>query len=149
MGTIDRSVKDKIIEQYRLSTNSKEQCRQFLIKDARNICRTHSFSTFKELCLNYRIINDRSNKFKIVHDYCKYVLSKTIKHTSNLAISYNMIEQIGVDKNLEARIIDFMLEHIRDSQIDPYRRISSYVLKRSCVLEWVRVNVMEKHKLSK
>lgn len=148
MSSIDRSVGNQLIDQYRLSTNSKEQCRSFLINHARSICRYHSFSTFKELCLNYRIINDRSNKSRIIHDYCKYVLTKTVKHTSNLAISYNMITQIGVDGLLESRIINFMLEHIEDKTLDPYRRISSHVLKRSRVLEWVRINVMERHKLT-
>lgn len=148
MSSIDRSAGDQLINQYRLTTNSKEQCRQFLIDNARSICRYHSFSTFKELCLNYRIINDRSNKSRIVDDYCKYVLTKTVKHTSNLAISYNMITQIGVDSLLEGRIIDFMFEHIEDKSLDPYRRISSRVLKRSRVLEWVRINVMEHNKLT-
>lgn len=145
---MNQTIGKQIIDQYRLNTNSKEQCRQFLINNARSICRHHSFSTFKELCLNYRIINDRSNRSRIIHDYCKYVLTKRVKHTSNLAISYNMITQIGVDRSLEGRIIDFMLEHIDDPKLEFYRTVSLYALKRSRVLEWVRINVMDRHKLS-
>jgi len=132
--------KRQIVNQYRHSTdNNGDDCLQFLLSNYRQICKLHSFNTFKEFSLNYRILFDRKNKRKIINTYKKYVLTKTKFHKSNLAISYNMINTITVDKELEQEIIDFMYKQLN---IKPFS--TTYFLKKHYIMDYVKTNFLTK-----
>jgi len=131
--------KYRIIGDYCHSTNtSGEETLKFLITERHWIRQHHSFATYKELTLNYRILYDRKNKNKIIHDYKKYILNKTILHISNLAISHNIVKHVGVDEQLEKEIIDFMFNQIKDQMIDKYRNIKQHFLKKKIVMDYVK-----------
>lgn len=143
MSSIDRPREDPLIKQYTSCVHDKNRCLQFLIINARLICCSYSFSTFKEMCINYRVTYEPHKRNKIIHDFSKYILSKTRRHTSDLAISYNIIKNIKVDEALEEKIIDFMLVGIRAPSLDPYRKLKIKSLKHNRVLAWVKFNVIE------
>jgi hypothetical protein len=135
----------RIIGDYRRSTDkSGEETLKFLMSNCRRICKYHSFSTFKELTLNYRILFNRRNKLKIIQDYKKHILAKTTIHKSNLAISYNMIAHIGVDQELENQIVDFMYAQLPDSPLDKYRNINTHFLKKHFVMNYVKDKFLTK-----
>lgn len=137
--------KHRIIGDYRHSTDkSKEVCLSFLMTNYRRICAVHSFSTFKELTLNYRILFDRHNKVKIINDYKKYILTKATVHISNLAISHNMIAHIGVDQHLEEQIVNYMYSQILDGSLDKYRNIDRHFLKKHIIMNYVKDHFLTK-----
>ena len=136
--------KHRIIGDYRRSTDKdKNTCLKFLIENSRLICKYHSFDTFKELALNYRILYDRTNRTKIINDYKKYILTKSNNHKSNLAISYNMINTIVVDEELEKQIIEFMYEQIKDHDLQTFKN-QKYFLKRHMIMNYVRDKIVSK-----
>lgn len=135
----------RLIGDYRRSTDKNgTDALRFLITNKRAICKHHSFSTFKELCLNYRILFDRHNKPKIIHDYKKYLLTKTKVHISNLAISHNMVKHMGVDQQLEKEIIEFMYSQVTDNSLDRYRNIETYFLKKHMIMNYVKDKFLTK-----
>lgn len=137
--------KHRIIGDYRHSTNtSKEECLKFLIDKRHWIREHHTFATYKELTLNYRLLFDRRNKAKIVHDYKKYVLSKTIPHISNLTISHNIIKHIGVDEQTEQKIVNFMFDQIKDPALDKYRTIQQHFLRKHFIMEYIKTKYITK-----
>lgn len=140
------NTKNKIICDYADSTNSSEDTLEFLIQNCRDICKEHSFNTFKEMTLNYRICFDQRNKSKIIKDYEKYILTKTKFHKSNLAISYNMIDQIGVSEELEKKIINFMYSQIQDSYLDKFRQLDNAKLKKYMIMNYVDKHILTRGK---
>jgi hypothetical protein len=133
----------RIIIEYRLSTNNNWDCFSFLIKNGRKICKYYSFETFKEFCLNYRILFDNSNKNKILNDYKKYILNKKIAHKSNLAISYNMIKNIKLDKKTENEIIDYMIKQLDLKDINSFK--NHHILIKNHVMDYVKKNIIKKN----
>lgn len=137
--------KHRIIGDYRHSTtSSKEECLAFLIENRHWIREHHTFATYKELTLNYRILFDRRNKTKIVNDYKKYILTKTIPHISNLAISHNLMKHVGVDQQTEQDIVNFMFDQIKDSAIDKYRTIQQHFLRKHFIMDYVKNHYITK-----
>ena len=137
-------IKHKIICDYRNATNSPEELLNFLLTNYRNICKYHSFNTFKEMTINYRIICDPRNRIKIIEDYEKYVLNKKEFHKSNLAISYNMIDQIGVNEELENKIVDFMYDQIQDINLNKFRNIKNFKVKKHMIMSYVDKKYFDK-----
>lgn len=131
-------IKHKIICDYRSAANSPKELLNFLLSNYRDICKYHSFNTFKEMTINYRIICDRRNKAKIINDYEKYVLTKKQFHKSNLAISYNMIDQIGVNEELEKKIVNFMYDQMQDSDLNKFRKIENFKIKKHLIMSRVQ-----------
>lgn len=106
--------KHNLVRKYRWATDrSGEDVRAYLFKNCRQIKKHLGFATFKELTLNYRILFDRHNKKKIVADYKRYVLGKQLQHKSDVAMSYNIIKYIGVDRETERAAVNFMFERLR------------------------------------
>lgn len=137
-----KSPRHRIVGDYRRSTNSKEECLAYLKKNYRKICKVHSFATFKEFTLNYRILFDRKNKNKIIQDYKKYILTKTKFHKSNVAMSFNLIQSINVDKELEKQIIDFMYAQLNDESINKFRNVEK--INKVVIMEFVKKNLVTK-----
>lgn len=137
--------KHRVIGDYRHSTNtSKEECLNFLISKRRWIREHHTFSTYKELTVNYRILFDRRNKNKIVHDYKKYVLTKTIPHISNLTISHNLIKYLEVDLETEQEVVNFMFNQIKDPSLDRFRNINQHFLRKHIIMDYVKKHYITK-----
>jgi hypothetical protein len=137
-------IKHKIICDYRSAANSPKELLNFLLSNYRDICKYHSFNTFKEMTINYRIIFDRKNRSKIIKDYEKYVLTKKEFHKSNLAISYNMIDQIKVNKGLEKKIVDFMYDQMQDSDLNKFRQINNATLKKHMIMNYIHKKYFDK-----
>lgn len=138
-------IKHKIICDYRNATNSPKELLNFLLTNYRNICKYHSFNTFKEMTINYRIICfDQRKKTKIIKDYEKYVLTKKEFHKSNLAISYNMIDQIRVSEELEKKIVDFMYDQMQDSDLNKFRKIENFKIKKHLIMSHVQKKCFDK-----
>ena len=139
-----KSPKHKIVGEYRRATDKDgSMCVEFLITNRRRIVKYHSFATFKEFALNYRILFNRKNKKKIIHDFKKYILTKNKKHKSNLAMSYNMINAIAVDETLEQEIIDFMYRQLDDPKATVYSN-QPYFFKKHFIMDYVKTNVITK-----
>jgi len=98
------------------------------------------------MTLNYRICFDQRKKTKIIKDYEKYVLTKTEYHKSNLAISYNMIDQIGVSEELEKKIVTFMYDQIQDNYLDKFRQMDNAKLKKYMIMNYVDKNILTRGK---
>jgi len=111
-------IKHKIICDYADSTNSSEDTLEFLIQNCRDICKEHSFNTFKEMTLNYRICFDQRNKSKIIKDYEKYILTKTKYHYSQ----------------------------IQDSYLDKFRQLDNAKLKKYMIMNYVDKNILTRGK---
>jgi hypothetical protein len=134
----------RVVGDYRRPAGrSKEECLKFLTTNYRRICKYHSFNTFKEFTLNYRILFDRTNKNKIIHDYKKYILTKKTYHKSNMAISYNMITQICVDAELEQKIIEFMHTQLEVKSLEMFRSTDTYFLKKHMIMQYVKDNLLK------
>jgi hypothetical protein len=116
--------------------NSKEVF-EFIVENRRSI----PLPLFKQFCLNYRTYFHPKKKDRIFRDYVKYVLSKSERHNSDIAISYNIVKYVGVDEERERVIIDFLAEQL--IQID----IKSHVIKKSIVLSIVEKTVLKKKPL--
>lgn len=121
-----------IIERFIETSNwDSKEVFDFLVKHRRDI----PTNLFKQFCLNYRTYFHQNKKDRIFKDYCKYVLSKQEQHTSDLAISYNIIKYVVVDEERERVIVDFMAERLLT------RPIPSHVIKKSMVLDIVEKTI--------
>lgn len=109
----------------------------FLVKHRREV----PVELFKQFCLNYRTYFHPNKKDRIFRDYNKYVLSKTTKHNSDLAISYNIVKHVQVDIERERIIIDFMAQRLLKYDI------KSHVIKKSLVLDIVEKHILKKKPL--
>jgi flagellar biosynthesis protein FliP len=72
------------------------------------------------------------------------VLTKKEFHKSNLAISYNMIDQIKVNEELEKRIVDFMYDQIQDNYLDKFRQINNAKLKKHMIMNYIDKKYFDK-----
>lgn len=134
----------KLVGDYRRSTDSDSKtCYEFLLNNARTICKNCSFNTFKEFTLNYRILFDRKKHRKVINDYKTYVMAKKVKHTSNIAISYNMITAVKVDQELEIQILEFMYDQLDKPELNKFRN-SPHFLKKHMMMEYVKHNIITK-----
>jgi hypothetical protein len=98
---------------------------EFILANKYKIKEAVGFFGFKQFTLNYRIYFDQRNLDKILHDYRKYVLTKTIRHKSDLAISHNMLTKIQqLDSELEHTIVEFMYDRMKDTYLKKFSHLS-------------------------
>jgi hypothetical protein len=121
---------------------------RFIFDNRRLIRDAVGFYGFKQFTLNYRIYFDnRRNKDKLLHDLEKYVLQKTTRHKSNLAIGHNVLTKLAVAEELEHRVVDFMFDRMKDTYLAKFKQLENsrvYVLKRHLVVSHVNDYVLKK-----
>jgi hypothetical protein len=116
---------DEVFNKYSQAiSNGQDTTLNFILVNKNKIREAVGFFGFKQFTLNYRIYFDQRNLNKILHDYKKYVLSKTIRHKSDLAISHNMLTKIQqLDHELENNIVEFMYERMRDTYLVKFNHL--------------------------
>jgi hypothetical protein len=127
-----------IIDQFIETSNwDSKEVFDFLVKHRRDV----PTELFKQFCLNYRTYFHSDKKERIFSDYTKYVLSKTTKHNSDLAISYNIVKYVQVKPEHEHVIIDYMAERLL--HID----VKSHIIKKHMVTEIMEKTILKKKQL--
>lgn len=131
-----------IISEYNDSTNlDRSGAFKFLRDNRRIIIKELGVGVFKEMTINYRTYFLRNRKNKIINDYKKYIMTKDVTHTSDLAIGYNIVKTVGVDSVTESIIVDFMFNRIhtilanQNPNTDIFAKV--YILKKNIVLSYI------------
>lgn len=127
----------EIIAKFRNVTTDAGKSFAFLKEHRRVIVREMGYNGWKQLTLNYRTYFNRDRKEQIMRDYNRWVMSKTVKHNSDLTIGYNIIKYVHVSPKDEERVIDFMYSRLEGK----IPSVDKYFLKKHFVLDYVLHNI--------
>jgi hypothetical protein len=129
-----------LINNYLESTNgTQEEAFYFLYSNRRTLDR----QLFKEMSLNYRTYFSSNNKLKILNDFKKFITTKPYAHNSDLAIGYNIVKFVKINKKDEDEIIQFM--YVRLTDVLPKSLPNK--LKKHFVLNYIDANILIKKRL--
>jgi hypothetical protein len=129
-----------LINNYLESTNgTQEEAFYFLYSNRRTLDR----QLFKEMSLNYRTYFSSNNKLKILNDFKKFITTKPCAHNSDLAIGYNIVKFVKINKKDEDEIIQFM--YVRLTDVLPKSLPNK--LKKHFVLNYIDANILIKKRL--
>lgn len=97
------------IDEYTKTTNlNKNDAFNFLIKNKKLFPK----QLYKEAILNFRIIYCKNQNNKIYNSYIKNIIKKNSWHNSDLAMGYNILKFIKLNKNQEEEIINYLFDRI-------------------------------------
>lgn len=127
----------EIIAKYRSAVTESSKAFQFLKTHRREIVREMGYSGWKQLTLNYRTYFNKDRKEQILREYERWVMTKTVKHNSDLTIGYNIVEYVHVQPRDEERVVEFMYNRL-DGKIP---KVDKYFLKKHFVLNYILTNI--------
>ena len=141
MNSIEQE-KNQILEEYTEITNkSSVDSLNFIIKRRHQIINKFGKNLIKEMILNHRIYFKKEQKIRIINDYKKYIMTKNESHNSDLAIGYNIINNVMIPQEVEKEIINFMSTQL------PIKQVQSHIIKKNLVLNFIETKVLKKKKL--
>lgn len=121
----------------------KEHARKFLITHARLLCSTYGFSVFKQFVLNYRITFTPTDKERICREFYKYVIGKTDEYNSDLAMAYNIVTVVKVQKDIETDLVNFMFNRLKHTLLIKYAGLNiPHEIKKRISLETIYDKVL-------
>jgi len=141
MNSIEQE-KNQILEEYTEITNkSSVDSLNFIIKRRHQIINKFGKNLIKEMILNHRIYFKKEQKIRIINDYKKYIMTKNESHNSDLAIGYNIVNNVMIPQEVEKEIINFMSTQL------PIKQVQSHIIKKNLVLNFIETKVLKKKKL--
>lgn len=86
----------------------QREAKQFLFANYRTLAKTLTVQGLRECILNYRTHFEFNNKSVILYKFHKYIISKPKKHTSDLAIAYNILKNCDLTFEEQKVIVEFL-----------------------------------------
>ena len=129
------------IREYARSTNDIEkEAFSFIVTHRRDV----SKEVLKEMMLNHRTRFKTDQKDRIVNDYNRFIINKNQKHTSDIAIGYNIVKYVKINSTTEQHIIDYL--HSRLTEHIDNRLTKIYFMRKKLVLEYIEKNILTKRR---
>lgn len=129
------------IREYSRSTNDiGKEAFAFILMHRRDVSKT----VLREMMLNYRTYFKTDQKDRIVNDYNCLIINKNQKHTSDIAIGYNIVKYVKINSTAEQRIIDYL--HSRLNEHIDSRLTKVYFMRKKLVLEYIEKNILIKRR---
>jgi hypothetical protein len=138
---------NQLLEDYIETSNlTAKESFDYLVANRRDIVKQMGINVFKQMALNYRTYFHASQRERIYRDFEKYVMNKTEQHTSDLAIAYNIIKYVGVDKDREKILVNYIFDRIKDTHFSRYGTLNLNPIKRGLVLSTMEDHILKKKK---
>ena len=92
----------------------KRKALPFIVQNRSIIIKHCGRALYKEFILNYRSHYTPSKRDKILTNFTSIIKPKRQHHTSDIAIAYNILNNVKISSDEEQMLLDFVLERLRD-----------------------------------
>ena len=138
------NVSQLLVDYIETSNLTAKESFDYLVANRREIVRELGIGVFKQMALNYRSYFHRNQRHRIYKDFVRYVMHKTDQHNSDLAIAYNIIKYVGVDKDTEKVLVNYIFDRIKDQYYSHYGTLNLNPIKRGLVLKTMEDHILKR-----
>ena len=131
--------RQKLINEYHIVILNRAKAVDFIISNRTIITTLFDKTLVREFILNYRTRYTKGRPNKLFSDYVKYVTTKNKRHSSDIAIAYNLIKYVDITHEQKVWLVDHIIELLND--VPEYVRTISddlFNIKMYLVMEIVR-----------
>ncbi len=124
-------------EYHRIVINHRAAVR-FMVQHRELIVNVCGRNVMRELILNFRTRVGYRDPNKLVVDFDRYVVTKTVHHSSDLAIACNLLKYTELTINHRRRVIQFVVDRLGANDVFDNIHWSNILVKQQMVIDRVR-----------
>jgi len=101
----------KLIKRYtwNVETQGAKSTKEYIIDNRTLITGLYSRRLVREFIINYRSRFDVSKPNKLYNDFMKHIASKSLHHSSDIAIACNIVKNVRLTDEQQHALLDFVI----------------------------------------
>jgi len=126
-----------------VETQGADSTRKYIVNNRNLVSRIYGRTLVREFIINYRSRFDVSNPNKLYNNFLKYISTKSIHHSSDVAIACNIVKNARLTEQQQHVLLDFAISRLGERLPNVSRLSEIKILNIKKCLVFDKVNELK------